>query len=880
MTSTVHPPNTVSSEVQNRLQNITSQYNNLAARLRQACTTTRRHIGPHAGLVDRCGGVHYRRPPSYASLFGSQAHLGGFNMVWPTEPMASVFGISPPGATRHADGYLYGDVRSEPVTYQTFDEAHLRPYSQCNWETPWVANSVAPPIQHWFGDYDQAQRCHTSGPGHSRSTADSSVARVPVVMGGDLVRVENGGALERSRAFDKGIIPDGNLHQHCGPMGEHQNQSERQTPPAQLDCAPTERRRSMANCQSHPAALPRPAFQHAHDGPTPSSVQALPLDQALHSSFPQTWCDKSFTSSGSTGDNTGISATPHIQAGEAFPLAATVGNLNAGVCHRQDRPRLRAGNPKSNQVPLTITRRRKITTHSSVAEMALPLHSAKVSPLRIDDIRQRLTEESKHRWDVAWKALYTPPAKLIPPRHCLSIQDAKQLLQDGIITRAPSSEAKGYCHTFTVTEADKGRRRGIFWTEAHNDTVRDAYIPDVPLHHISAYVRHAADECGAIRDLKVAFWQIPLAIEKRAYFRLRDVDGAEYEMCRLPMGHSASVEIQQIVAEAIAGTEVVIPCYRTAGVRLAVWVDGIMISGPWHAVNNALARIDANASKVGATFKEHSSPMHSLEFIGVTFNHRAHTVIVAPKTFSKIAYIQQGQITQYEQLLGRLIFASAVVGLPLARFYWVLKYFKRIFHAVNSGRRLESETITLPDSVAQQLLHWTQHVRVPRVVTQPAHKQDTLFTDASLEGWGAVLCHADGRLAIAGGKWEDKTHTHRDIAVLELRAVQHALQMFTRQLASSESLRIVVDNTSVKAALHRGQARSDKLIPDLQDILTTPTWKSKNISVAYIASLNNPADAISRGKKITLSPRHATTEIKFTQAANTSNGGGRASTCR
>ena len=73
----------------------------------------------------------------------------------------------------------------------------------------------------------------------------------------------------------------------------------------------------------------------------------------------------------------------------------------------------------------------------------------------------------------------------------------------------------------------------------------------------------------------------------------------------------------------------------------------------------------------------------------------------------------------------------------------------------------------------------------------PLEEQETIFTDASKQGWGAYL-----NLEKIGWIWEEKVDTH--INMLELKAAFFALQAFLPQL-KQQLVQFGIDNKTVVA---------------------------------------------------------------------------------
>ncbi|XP_048775499.2 uncharacterized protein LOC125680102 [Ostrea edulis] len=117
----------------------------------------------------------------------------------------------------------------------------------------------------------------------------------------------------------------------------------------------------------------------------------------------------------------------------------------------------------------------------------------------------------------------------------------------------------------------------------------------------------------------------------------------------------------------------------------------------------------------------------------------------------------------------------------------------------------------------------------------------TLFTDASLTGWGATL---EGREA--SGIWSGLQLTEH-INLLEMRAVLLALKHFS-QFVQGQSLMIATDNTTVVAYLqNQGGTHSQSLYLLCKEILLFCRSLGIRLSVRHVpGNLNLVTDALSR----------------------------------
>jgi hypothetical protein len=450
--------------------------------------------------------------------------------------------------------------------------------------------------------------------------------------------------------------------------------------------------------------------------------------------------------------------------------------------------------------------------------------------------------------------LATPGMRSCPPSS-FAPADAQQLVADGVATvvtpdilaRRPTT---GGCIPFCVVEEkpEGARRRFILWPKSQNRAVYDkGFRSDVPLEHVSNYLGAAAAACGATCDLKVGFFQVELEQRLRANFRFVDSDGVMYEMTRLPMGHCVSVDVMQLITETIVGAHNTarVPC----ALKPAVWVDGALIAGSATAVQEASAAIASRAGTFGATFKAPPAIATTLDFIGVEFNFRGHTVRVAQKTFGKLPKVIPSSLSagDLEQLVGRLFFSAAVSGTPLGDFYFAIKETRRLFNKLNRGELWPESAVTLSASARRQLQSLLQKSTATRKINAQSMTGGDwrLFSDASTHGWGGVLLAPSGQIFSTGAKWP-KVHDSTEIAQLEATALLRAIAAFEDLLRGASRLHLVVDNTSVLHGVKRGTARAENLAGVVARVNHAVAALGCPATISYVKSAENPADIPSR----------------------------------
>ncbi|PIK42864.1 putative TBC1 domain family member 2A [Apostichopus japonicus] len=155
--------------------------------------------------------------------------------------------------------------------------------------------------------------------------------------------------------------------------------------------------------------------------------------------------------------------------------------------------------------------------------------------------------------------------------------------------------------------------------------------------------------------------------------------------------------------------------------------------------------------------------------------------------------------------------------------------------------------MTTPISKSEEATQHLQWWNTPRLWNQGVPftcnlPMTSVTTDASLSGWGA---HWGNRTA--WGTWSvQEQYLH--INVLEMLAVQRALEAFHTQVRNTR-VTIFSDNTTVVAYINRqGGTRSDKLCRLAWEVLTTASDSGMVLRASHIAGKDNVmADALSRG---------------------------------
>ncbi|KAJ9437648.1 putative target of rapamycin (TOR) kinase 1 [Diplonema papillatum] len=292
-----------------------------------------------------------------------------------------------------------------------------------------------------------------------------------------------------------------------------------------------------------------------------------------------------------------------------------------------------------------------------------------------------------------------------------------------------------------------------------------------------------------------------------------------------------------------------------AAVTVHTWVDNVRYAGSRKDVLEASRKVDELAARSKVTWKDADTRTASTryEFIGVDWDHQGRKVGISARLSKKLARdleeVRKGAMSAsgLETLGGRLLHASAIVGVYVGEFYFALKLLRRLTNALNRGEKAVDQTIRLSGSVQRLLDGWVRAVlekrRMPVAARVPSL---TVFVDASLEGWGGVLVDvATNAIEVLGSRWSRK---EKGLHINELEALAFELCVSAvPDKYAGGTVTVVVDNTTVQGVARKGAClRSQTLNDAVVNGLTRLRHMNISLSVRWVKSAGNPADLPSR----------------------------------
>ena len=470
----------------------------------------------------------------------------------------------------------------------------------------------------------------------------------------------------------------------------------------------------------------------------------------------------------------------------------------------------------------------------------------------------------KTRYAEAWKKVMQAldPAtysklKLNRPRRCkLPVTDIQTLMRGGLFERIKKKEVRQWANMWAMPETKKERRRLLLHPPTLNDEWRKImkFIESL----ITDCVEHLDIEDHFVPlDMSAAFFQVPIPPELRKYFVV-DTEIGPIAITRLPMGVSFAPELLQLILKIASETEK--PPTEADTEITAIHIDNMLISSKCpKAVKAATERVKRVLKQWGGSIDVDRAAIlgpHRGVFCGAEFDTTNHTFRVKKSTVEKILHPSQvTTVGQHRENISRMLYASRILRIPMADYYAVLKWTRRLYSKIAKGELGAADS--LPErwrAAATEYEEWYKRVarnewtHHPKKTALSEAQKTYLMTDASLEGWGAVLVQPGCEPRVFSGRWKQK-HEPKEMTTLEMRALRRALHAAADQLRGVKNLSLVGDNTSMKAVLRKGAAFSYDLNAELKKVIRAMP-NDALIFASYIKTSVMPADDPSRDRPL------------------------------
>jgi hypothetical protein len=461
--------------------------------------------------------------------------------------------------------------------------------------------------------------------------------------------------------------------------------------------------------------------------------------------------------------------------------------------------------------------------HRQVLQQGLRLHFLSLPPLSPSPLPVRLPVNPLRR------QVLLDEIEALVSKHALEI---------------PSDGAPGFfSHMFTV-QKKSGKFRPVIDLKLLNQHVICTHFKMES--DLTVLRQLQVGDWAASIDLSDAYLHLPIHQDSRRYLRFC-IQGKIYQFRALCFGLNVAPKVFTKMLQPVA------QYLRLRGIRVHRYLDDWLItaSSPEMALQHTQETIDLLSTLGWLVNKDKSElvPSQNIVFLGMGIDFASGLVRPSQETLNKISAwsvilhsVCVLSVKDFLSLLGLLNHACKFIDLGRLHLRPLQFYLK----CKQADLRELYAYVSLDPIFFVAWSWWENTTRLMAGVPfQGPVPQVTLFTDASLQGWGAtVLSHS------AKGLWS-KAERRLHITVLELRAVRLGLQALLH-LVSDRCVHIMSDNVATVAYIrNEGGTHSISLYREVRDLLTWCRQHGIRLVPAFIPGCRNVgADSLSRQRKV------------------------------
>jgi len=420
----------------------------------------------------------------------------------------------------------------------------------------------------------------------------------------------------------------------------------------------------------------------------------------------------------------------------------------------------------------------------------------------------------------------------------------RQSVQDMLVKKAiepvTNSYSEGFYSRLFLVPKKTGEWRPVIDLSALNKFVEcPTFKMDTP-EHVRASLQPGMWVTSI--DLKDAYFHIPIHPRHRKFLRFQ-VLGKVFQFLALPFGLNTAPRLFTKVGAQL----------KKMGIRMGIllhqyiddWLNRALSEADVGRKTQLLLQLIDELGWIVNLDKSDLIPTQVFEFLSYRFDLARGLVFPTEQRFQKLI-LQLSPLLANASTTPRSV--MRVLGLmeatsrqvPLGRLH--MRPVQQALAQLWDWKAPLDSSITISPAVQEHIRWWTIRGNVMGgVPLHPPQPLMVVYTDASMEGWGAHCSYH-----IAQGSWSAQER-NLHINVLELKAVFNALKAFVAYL-TNKPVHVATDNTTVVAYINKqGGTRSWELCALLWRLLVWCRQKNIVLTARHIPGcLNVIADQLSR----------------------------------
>lgn len=419
----------------------------------------------------------------------------------------------------------------------------------------------------------------------------------------------------------------------------------------------------------------------------------------------------------------------------------------------------------------------------------------------------------------------------------------EHLLGIGAIRKCFDTEGQFLSNVFLVPKSN-GKMRLILNLKRLNEFVHTEHFK---MENFKTALKLVSKGCYMAKlDLQDAYFAIPIHKDHRKFLRFR-CNGQLFEYVCMPFGLNAAPWVFTKVVKPIVGY------LRGLGWTSVVYLDDwLFIADSQERCRENLAVSRDLLESLGFIVnvaKSNLIPSVTCQFLGFIFDSASMTLELTEKKrknildlVTKFKEIRSCSIREFAQFVGNIAAAC-----PAVNYGW--------FHSKSLEREkylalLESKdnydaNMRIAPCLQKDLSWWHEKISYVKNPIRQSNYALTIFSDASLSGWGAS-CNGE----VACGQWSGRERSLH-INCLEIIAAFNGLKSFATELTGCEIL-LKIDNSTAIAYINKMGGTKYRHLNDLAcEIWSWCEPRQIWLFATYIPSRENTdADMASRVENV------------------------------